>query len=111
MDRRAYRKSKVLATYSGMVSEFEDGYLQLRENGYFTYYEKIWLVLTLKKGTYAGRYSQRGDTLRLDWLGTAPGRVHYFISDRCVADPATGNLWFVDSSSKRLWELRRTAGR
>lgn len=111
-DKREYRKSKTLATYTGMANELQDGYLVLKENGYFKFYQKLWLVVSIKQGESVGRYSQKNDTLYLNWLDTDPKQIKYYLSKKCVIDSTTKSLWFIDElSNQRLWGLGRTLSR
>jgi hypothetical protein len=108
-DKREYRKSKTLATYSGMANEFQDGYLVLKENGYFKFYQKLWLIVSIKQGESVGRYSQKNDTLYLNWLDTDPKQIKYYLSKKCVIDSTTKSLWFIDElSNQRLWGMGLT---
>jgi hypothetical protein len=108
-DKKKYRQSKTLATYTGMANELQDGYLVLKENGYFEFYEKLWVIVSIKQGEYAGRYSQKDDTLYLDWLDTDPKQIKYYLSKKCTIDPATKSLWFIDElTNQRLWGLGLT---
>lgn len=105
-DKRKYKKSKVLATYTGMANELQDGYLVLKENGYFKFYQKLWLIVTIKQGENIGRYSQSKDTLYLNWLDTDPKEIKYNLSSKCVIDSVTKSLWFIDeTTNERLWGL------
>ncbi|MBL0358322.1 MAG: hypothetical protein IPP72_16280 [Chitinophagaceae bacterium] len=107
-DKREFRKSKVIATYTGMANELQDGYLVLKENGYFKFYQKLWLIVTIKQGENFGRYSQSNDTLYLNWLDINPKEIKYYLSSKCVIDPTTKNLWFIDEiTNQRLWGLGR----
>jgi len=106
VNRKEYRKSKELATYKGMENEFQDGYLILKENGYFVFYEKTWMVVSIKHGKTIGRYSMKSDTLHLNWLETNPQKIKQYISSKCIIDSTTKSLWFVDEiENKRLWKL------
>jgi len=105
-DYKEYRKSKVLATYTGMGNELQDGYLVLKENGYFKFYQKLWLIVSIKQGESVGRYSQMKDTLYLNWLDTDPKQIKYYLSNKCIIDSTTKSLWFIDElSNQRLWGL------
>ena len=105
-DKRRYRKSKVLATYTGMANELQDGYLLLKENGYFKFYQKLWVIVSIKQGENIGRYSQSNDTLYLNWLDTDPKEIKYYLSSKCVIDSTTKTLWFIDEvTNERLWGL------
>jgi hypothetical protein len=108
-EKRAYRNSKTLVTYTGMANEFEDGYLVLKENGYFKFYQKLWLVIIrIKDGESVGRYTQKNDTLYLHWLDKDPKQIAYYLSKKCVIDSTTKKLWFIDElSNQRLWSLGR----
>ena len=108
-DKKKYRKSKVLATYTGMANELQDGYLVLKENGYFKFYQKLWLIVSIKQGESVGRYSQNNDTLYLNWLDTDPKQIKYYLSKKCVIDSTTKSLWFIDElTNQRLWGLGLT---
>ena len=108
-DKKEYRKSKVLATYTGMANELQDGYLVLKENGYFKFYQKLWLIVSIKQGESVGRYSQNNDTLYLNWLDTDPKQIKYYLSKKCVIDSTTKSLWFIDElTNQRLWGLGLT---
>ncbi len=105
-DKKEYRKSKTLTTYTGMANELQDGYLVLKENGYFKFYQKMWLIVNIKQGESVGRYSQKSDTLYLDWLDTDPKQIKYYLSKKCVIDSTTKNLWFIDElTNQRLWGM------
>jgi len=104
INKREFRKSKSLVTYSGMANEFQDGYLILLENGYFKFYQKFWLIVSIKQGEYLGRYSQVNDTIHLNWLDTDPKEIKYYLSNKCIIDTGTNHLWFVDElTNKKLW--------
>lgn len=106
VDSRHYRKSKKLATYSGMANEFQDGYLILKENNYFQFYQKFWLIVSIKQSDYVGRYYQSNDTLYLNWGNFDPKEIKYYMSSKCVIDSTTKSLWFLDEATdKRLWSL------
>lgn len=108
-DKREYRKSKAIATYTGMANELQDGYLVLKENGYFKFYQKLWLIVSIKQGESVGRYSQKNDTIYLNWLNTEPKQIKYFLSKKCVIDSTTKSLWFIDElSNQRLWGMGLT---
>ncbi len=32
-----------------MTNELEDGYLILKENGYFKFYQKLWMIINIKE--------------------------------------------------------------
>lgn len=109
-DKKEYRKSKTLATYTGMANELQDGYLVLKENGYFKFYQKLWLIVSIKQGESAGRYSQTNDTLYLNWLDTDPKQIKYYLSKKCVIDSTTKSIWFIDElTNQRLWGLGLTS--
>jgi len=56
-----------------------------------------------------GRYSQKNDTLYLNWLDTDPKQIKYYLSKKCVFDSTTKSLWFIDElSNQRLWGLGLT---
>ena len=75
INKKEYKRSKSIAIYSGMTNELEDGYLVLKENGYFKFYEKWWLGISIKENEYIGHYSQKNDTLFLDWLNIDPKQI------------------------------------
>ena len=105
-NKKEYRRSKPIATYVGMGNDLQDGYLVLKENGYFKFYQKLWLGITLKQDEYAGRYSQSGDTLYLDWLQTDPKKIKNYLSRKCIITPSKKRVWFVDeTTNKLLWSL------
>jgi hypothetical protein len=109
-DKKEYKKSRILATYTGMTNELQDGYLVLKENGYFKFYQKLWLIVSIKQGESVGRYSQNGDTLYLNWLDTEPKQMKYYLSKKCTIDSTTKNLWFIDElTNQRLWGLNLTS--
>ena len=109
-DKKEYRKSKTLSTYTGMANELQDGYLVLKENGYFKFYQKLWLVISIKQGESVGRYSQKNDTLYLNWFNTDPKQIKYYLSKKCVIDSTTKSLWFIDElSNQRFWGLGLTS--
>src|SRR5262245_55082390 len=102
LDKKEYRRSKVVATYSGMANEFEDGYLVLKENGYF----KFWIIINIKQSSYIGRYDRNNDTLSLNWLSTKPKDIKYYLSKKCAIDTTTKSLFFIDeATNERLWGL------
>jgi hypothetical protein len=106
-NNREYRKSKSLFTYKAMANELQDGCLILKENNYFKYYDKLWLVVNIKLGEYIGRYSQSNDTIYLNWLGSDPKNIHPYLSNKCIVDSSTKSLWFIDNSTnERLWGLK-----
>ena len=107
-DKKQYRKSEMITTYSGMANEFQDGYLVLKENNYFQFYQKTWIIINLKQGDYVGRYYQSNDTVYLNWLGTNPKKIKYYMSNKCIVDSATKSLWFVDEvTGEKLWGLNQ----
>ena len=109
-DKKEYWKSKALSTYTGMANELQDGYLVLKENGYFKFYQKLWLVVSIKQGESVGRYSQKNDTLLLNWLNTDPKQIKYYLSKKCVIDSTTKSLWFIDEvTNQRLWGMGLTS--
>ncbi len=106
--RSEYRKSRPVATYSGMANEFEDGFLVLKENGYFRYYHTFWLLVNIRESSYRGRYTESHDTLYLSWPVKDPRQIKPFLSRICIRDSAAKTLWFVDEKSgERLWGLHR----
>jgi len=106
VDKKKYRHSKTLVTYSGMANEFEDGYLQLKENGYFKYYQRIWLLGNLKEGAYIGRYTQSNDTIYLNWLNADPKKIKNYLSSIAVKDTTVKSVSFIDEvSGERLWSI------
>jgi hypothetical protein len=108
-EKKRYRKSKTLATYSGGANELQDGYLVLKENGYFNFYQKLWLIVSIRQTGYVGRYAQLGDTLYLNWLNTDPKQIKYYLSKKAVIDSTSGSLWFIDErTNERLWGLGLT---
>lgn len=105
-EKKEYKKAKLIATYSGIANEFQDGYLVLKENGYFKFYQKFWLIVTLKQSESIGRYSQKNDTLILNWLDKDPKQIKYYLSKKCIIDSTTKNLWFINElTNQRLWRL------
>lgn len=109
-DKNEYRKSKTIAKYAGMANELQDGYLVLKENGYFKFYQKLWLIVSIKQGESVGRYSQTTDTLYLNWLDTKPKQIKYYLSKKCVIDSTTKSIWFIDElTNQRLWGLGLTS--
>jgi len=109
-DKKEFRKSKTLTTYTGMANELQDGYLVLKENGYFKFYQKLWLIVSIKQGESIGRYSQKNDTLYLNWLDTDPKQIKYYLSKKCVIDSTTKSLWFIDElTNQRLWGMGLTS--
>ena len=108
-DKKEFRKSKALATYTGMENGLQDGNLVLKENGYFKFYEKLWLIVSIKQDEWVGRYSQKNDTLYFNWLDTDPKQIKYYLSKKCVLDSTTKSLWFIDElGNQRLWGMRLT---
>ncbi len=102
----SFRRSKPIATYYGMEDMLGDGYLTLKENGYFRYYEKRWVVFMVKMNEYHGRYSRKDDTIILDWLDADPKKIKYFLSKKCVVKDSSRKIWFVDETNGRfLWGL------
>ena len=111
-NKKEYRRSKPIATYSGMTNELEDGYLVLKENGYFKFYQKFWIVFTIKEADYMGRYSQKNDTLFLDWLNVNPKQIKYYLSGKCIIKASEKEVWFVDEiTNERLWGLSLASNR
>jgi hypothetical protein len=107
-NKKEYRKSNTLVKYSGNENELQDGYLVLKENGYFKFYEKLWLIVTIKQGEYIGRYSQKDDTLYLNWSNKDTKQIKPYLSKKCIIDSTTKSLWFIDElDNKRLWGLHR----
>ena len=105
--KREFKKSRTIASYSGMENEFEDAYLVLKEKGYFKFYEKVWPLFNLRLTPYFGTYLQKNDTLYLSWIDTDPKEIAYYISNKCVVDSSEKRLWFVDeTTNKRLWDMR-----
>jgi hypothetical protein len=97
-NKKEYKRSKILATYTGMANELQDGVLVLKENGYFRFYEKFWFTVSIKQDASVGRYTQKNDTLYLDWLGADSLKKRYYLSKKCFIDSSTRNLWFIDDS-------------
>lgn len=111
-NKMEYRRAKALATYAGMANELQDGYLVLKENGYFKFYQKLWLIVSIKQGEFVGRYSQKNDTIYLDWLNTDPKQIKYYLSRKCVINPTTKSLWFIDEvTNQKLWGLGLTSNK
>jgi hypothetical protein len=111
-DKKEYKKSRAIATYSGMGNELQDGYLVLKENNYFTFYQKSWLLVSIKQGECIGRYSQNNDTLYLNWPSTDPRQIKDYLSRKCLIDTGSRTLWFVDdSTNEKLWQLRLALNR
>jgi hypothetical protein len=103
---KGLRKSKSVRTYKGSVNEFQDGYLVLKENNYFVYYDRIWLLFNLKQVDNAGRYTQSNDTLYLNWLSGDPRSIHQFLTNTCVLDSAQKGIWFFDvAENNKTWGL------
>ena len=104
---KAYSKAKTISVYSGNANELQDGTLVLKEGGYFSFYLQTWFLLSTKHSGVVGRYTQRNDTIHLNWLTADPKKIKPYLSDICVIDPVSRNLWFVDTvTHQRLWELR-----
>lgn len=82
--------------YSQMANEFADDYFVLKENGFFEYYQKLWVIVNIRMVSYKGRYTQAGDTLTLDWLGTDPKRLRYYLSHTALLDSSKAGIMFVD---------------
>jgi|GEM_PF-1490520 len=100
------RKSKSVRTYKGNVNEFQDGYLVLKENNYFVYYDRLWVLFNLKQGEYTGRYSQSNDTLYLNWQNANPRNIHQFLTSTCVLDTSKKSIWFFDVAvNNKVWGL------
>jgi hypothetical protein len=105
-NKKEYRHSKTLVTYSAMANELEDGYLLLKENGYFTYYQRIWIIGNLKEGAYVGRYAQKSDTVYLNWLKADPRQIKSYLSNKAVMDSSGKRFHFVDERTDEvLWRL------
>ena len=106
LNKKEYRRSKSIATYSGMTNELEDGYLILKENGYFKFSQKLWMVIRIKVADYTGRYSRKNDTLFLDWLNVDPKQIKYYLSGKCIIKASEKEVWFVDEiTNEKLWGL------
>ena len=81
----------------------------LKENGYFKFYQKLWLIVSIKQGESVGRYALQGDTLYLNWLNTDPKQIKYYLSKKAVIDSTSKSLWFIDErTNERLWGLGLT---
>ena len=110
IDKRKFKKSKSVSVYTGMANEFEDGYLVLKENGYFKFYQKFWFIVSIKQGESIGQYSQSNDTLYLNWLDKDPKQIKHYLSKKCIIDSSTKSLWFIDEQNgHRLWEMRQSS--
>lgn len=97
--KKKYRRSATITTYSRMVNELETENLVLKENGYFEFYQIFWMVFTIKEADYIGRYSQKNDTLFLDWLHVNPKQVKYYLSGKCIINTSEKEVWFVDDAT------------
>ena len=79
---KEFKKSKTLASYSGMVNELTP---------------------------YFGTYLQKNDTLYLRWIDIDPKKIKYFLSNKCVVDSTKRRLQFVDERLVRpLWDMSLT---
>jgi hypothetical protein len=111
INTKDYRKSKTLWVYKSMENELEDGYLLLKENHYFKFYETAGLGVNIKQSVYTGLYRQSNDTLWLNWLQVNPEQIKPFLSRKCLLDSSGQNVWFVDEvTNQKLWELRLFQG-
>jgi hypothetical protein len=105
-NKKEYRRSKSIAIYSGMADELQDGYLVLKENGYFEFYQKLWVIISMKEAEYIGHYSRKNDTLYLDWLHVDPKQIKSYLSSKCIIKTSEKEVWFVDEiTNERLWGL------
>ena len=112
LNKKEYRRSKPIATYSSMANELEDGYLVLKENGYFQFYQKLWIGISIKENEYIGRYSLNNDTLYLNWLSADPKRIKYYLSRKCIIKSSEKQAWFVDEiTNERSWGLSLVSNR
>jgi len=103
---KEFKKSKTLTSYSGMENELQDAYLVLKENGYFNFYQKIWIIISIKQTPDFGTYFRKNDTLFLNWVDADPKKIRSYLSNKCVIDSANESLWFLDEiTNKRLWEM------
>jgi hypothetical protein len=98
-NKREFRRSKIIATYSTMANELQDDYLVLKENNYFKFYQTIWMVATIKLGPFTGTYTQSNDTIFLNWMGVNPQEIRPFLSGRCIIDSSADEIWFLDQFS------------
>jgi len=106
--KKEYKRSKPLVTYSGMTNELQDGYLVLKQNNYFEFYQKIWLGITIRQAKYVGRYTQSKDTIYLDWMENNPKTIKNYLSSKCVTDSGKNSLWFIDEvTNEKLWGISR----
>jgi len=104
---KEFKKSKTLASYSGMENEFQDAYLVLKEDGYFKFYQKIWLIFNIKQTPYYGTYLRKNDTLYMNWIDSDPKKIRYYLSNKCVVDSTKESLMFVDETTNQpLWGMR-----
>jgi hypothetical protein len=111
-NKKEYRRSKPIATYSGMTNELEDGCLILKENGYFEFDQKLWTIINIKEAGYIGRYSRKNDTLFLDWLNVDPKQIKYYLSGKCIINASEKEAWFVDEiTNEKLWGLSMASNR
>ena len=85
-----------------MANELQDDYFVLKENNYFTFYQTIWLVATIKQVAYIGTYTKANDTILLNWIGVNPQEIRPFLSSKCIIDSVANEIWFLD----RVVDLR-----
>ena len=111
-NKKEYRRSKSIVTYSWMANELGDVYLILKENGYFKFYQKLWMIINIKEADYIGRYSRKNDTLFLDWLNVDPKQIKYYLSGKCIIKASEKEVWFVDEiTNEKLWGLSLASNR
>lgn len=101
---KEYRKSKPIVTYCGMANELQDGCLVLKENGYFSFRQKLWLIITINLHSYKGKYTQEGDTVYLKWNKFNPKTIWPFLSNKCFIDSVNKSIWFIEEgTNEKLW--------
>ena len=98
-NKREFRRSETIATYSTMANELQDDYLVLKENNYFEFHQTIWMVATIKQVGYVGTYTQSNDTIFLNWIGVNPQEIRPFLSSKCIIDSTANQIWFLEQVS------------
>lgn len=79
-----------------MANELVDDYFILKSNNYFKFYKKLWMVVSIKMSAYPGRYTQKKDTLFLTWMDGDPKKISPYLSNKCIIDSISKELWFLD---------------
>ena len=63
-DRSKFESSAVIKKYTA-IGDMNDSYFEIRENNFFQFYMQ--LFDSVKNTSYPGRYTQKGDTLYLNF--------------------------------------------